>query len=64
MNNSTKYKFSKLDEIKIKEVYQDDDGIWAHLNNGYIWSGYGTHICNGENIQQLKQALKEVVKEC
>ena len=47
----------------IKEIYQDEDGWWIQLKPGYVWATMdNAHVVNGENLKQLREAMKEVKK--
>lgn len=63
MINSTRYKIPKKHQVAIKEVYQDEDGIWCTLNSGYVWGIDENSICNAENYKQLLEELKEIKKQ-
>lgn len=45
---------------KCKEIYQDDDGWWAVLKDGWYWGTDNNSIFNGETWQQLVEAAKDI----
>ena len=50
--------------MAIKELYHDDDGWWVILKDGYVNAAMDdAHTVNGENWQQLIEAMKEVQKQ-
>ena len=47
----------------IKECYKDEDGWWVILKPGYVNAAMDdARTVNGENWQQLREAMKEVKK--
>lgn len=43
-----------------KEIYQDDDGWWAILKDGYYWGCDKGKVFNGETYEQLCEAAEEI----
>ena len=62
MKNSTRIKVPKKFVTAIKELYQDDDGFWGTLNDGWAWGCDSGKVFNGEDEEQLLQALDEIHK--
>lgn len=46
----------------IKEIYEDEDGIWCLLKKGYIHGTDETQVIHCETYKELKEELKEVKK--
>lgn len=46
----------------IREMYQDDDGYWIILKDGYGWGVDEGKVVNGEDYQQLCEAMEDVHK--
>lgn len=42
-----------------KEIWQDDDGWWATLKEGYVGVDEAT-VINGEDYQQLVEAATDI----
>ena len=49
-------------QVRIDEMFHDDDGWWIYLKSGWYWDDYGLHIINedkkAEAIKMLKQTSK------
>ena len=44
----------------IKEIWQDEDGWWATLKDGYGWGVDNNKVVNGETYKQLCEAMEDV----
>jgi hypothetical protein len=62
MNSAIYQSLRRLPNSKaIKEIYQDDDGWWVTLKEGFVNTAMdNAHTVNGENLTQLREAMKEV----
>ncbi len=45
---------------KCKEIYQDDDGWWATLKDGYACGIDDNKVINGENLEQLFEMAEDI----
>lgn len=57
-NKLLKYVPKRL-KNSIQDIYKDDDGYWAIFKNGHE-NPDGGNTANGETIQELKEAMKEI----
>ena len=44
----------------IKEIWKDQDGWWATLNNGYVSGVDENSVINGEDWKQIREAMDEI----
>lgn len=62
MENKTKYKVPAKYQEAIKSIYEDDDGIWIKLNEG--WEGEpGCTIIHEENWAGARNSLAHELKK-
>jgi hypothetical protein len=62
MINSTNIKVPKKYHAAIKELYQDDDGYWCILNDGYNADGIDSksecRVANGEDVKEILRQIR------
>lgn len=45
-------------------IYQDEDGYWAYIENGYKVENYfAEHTIHEDTLAEFKRVFKQVVKE-
>lgn len=65
MINQTNYKIAKTYHKKIKEIQEDEYGIWVILNKGYKNSHFESHVIYDDTISSIKEELQNItVCEC
>jgi hypothetical protein len=48
----------------IKDIYRDEDGYWAYIENGYKIDNYYTeHTIHEDTLREFLQIFKYVIKE-
>lgn len=50
--------FSKM----VKEAWQDEDGFWATLKDGYVYQGENTVIATDTKQELIRELKESVVK--
>lgn len=43
-----------------KEIYQDEDGWWGMLKDGYAYGVDNNKVINGETLDELLEMAKDV----
>ena len=48
----------------ITSIYQDEDGYWAYVENGYKIKDYYTeHTIHEDTLKEFRRIFKQIVKE-
>ena len=57
-------KIAKKYHAAITSIYEDEDGFWAHIGNGYKIDNYfSEHTIHEDTLTEFKRIFKQVVKE-
>lgn len=57
-------KIPKMYHEAITSIYQDEDGYWAYIENGYkIENYFSEHAIHEDTLREFKRIFKQVVKE-
>ena len=61
MKNSTNIKIPKKFHSMIDEMYEDQDGYWCHVANGYYASGMdGYDVCHTIHEDDIPEFLRQI----
>lgn len=64
MDKTLLNKIPKKYHPAIKDIYKDEDGFWAYIENGYKVKNYYTeHTIHEDTLTEFKRVLASVVKE-
>ena len=57
-------KIPKKYHAAITSIYEDEDGFWAYIRNGYkVINYYSEHIIHEDTLTEFIQIFKQVVKD-
>lgn len=64
MDKTLLNKIPKKYHPAIKDIYKDEDGFWAYIENGYKIKDYYTeHTIHEDTLTEFKRVFASVVKE-
>lgn len=64
MNQTLLNKIPKKYHPAIKDIYTDEDGFWAYIENGYkVKDYYAEHTIHEDTLTEFKRVFRKVVKE-
>lgn len=64
MDKTLLNKIPKKYHPAIKDIYKDEDGFWAYIENGYKVKDYYTeHTIHEDTLTEFKRVFAKVVKE-
>ncbi len=64
MDKTLLNKIPKKYHPAIKDIYRDEDGFWAYIENGYKVKDYYTeHTIHEDTLTEFKRVFASVVKE-
>ena len=64
MDKTLLNKIPKKYHPAIKDIYKDEDGFWAYIENGYKVKDYYTeHTIHEDTLTEFKRVFASVVKE-